>query len=374
MKNIVTSSYSHLFRKSRGLKVGEVLQTEGLVPLASSRPNKTQTTESSLITTVFSLAAQSSSAAKGAFDVRPLILYEDNHMLILYKPPQITLNPGSGQHAQSVTDDVNMLSASKYYLQISGTKLGNAYLAPCHFVDRPASGVVVTAKTSKAARRISRHFRERSDQLRKEYVCVVHGHIMPDCGTLDHWLRPLSNDEIKKTKRRIKVEGEAESETKDSVGCVSSHSNDNKTNKSKNNSKLNFKFKLQEAHLTYRVLQHFESAKYGKLSLVHIDLNTGRKHQIRAQLGHIGHSVVGDTQYNTALATSTVPTRVALHAIRLTLPHPVKATPENGVRKIVQVAAAAPDYWGIEFGQLCLEWINDLISDSTTSTSDNDTT
>lgn len=178
------------------------------------------------------------------------VIYEDNHIIVVEKMPNI---PSQGDK----TEDIDMLTIIKEYLKEKYDKPGNVYLALIHRLDRPVGGVMVFAKTSKAAARLSEEVRER--RIKKEYLVVADGKFENPKGRLEDFL--LKNE--RKNMSKVVPEG-----TK--------------------NAKL--------AKLDYEVLRYNEEID---LSVVRVLLHTGRHHQIRLQLANIGHSIYGDQKYGT---------------------------------------------------------------------------
>lgn len=219
------------------------------------------------------------------------VLFEDNHIIVVEKIPNI---PSQGDK----TEDIDMLTIIKDYLREKYQKPGNIYLALIHRLDRPVGGVMVFAKTSKAAARLSEEVRER--RIKKEYLVVADGRFEKERETLEDYL--LKNE--KKNMSKVVPEG-----TK--------------------NAKL--------AKLDYEVLKYNEEID---LSVVRVLLHTGRHHQIRLQLSNIGHSIYGDQKYGTRGRGK----QIALWAYRLTFIHPVtkeemtfQVLPEiNGTWKILE--------------------------------------
>jgi 23S rRNA pseudouridine1911/1915/1917 synthase len=203
------------------------------------------------------------------FDPLWPVIYEDNHLLAVYKPSGLLVQGDR-------TSDVCLLDLGKRWLKERYHKPGKVFLALVHRLDRPVAGVVLFARTSKAAARLARQFRERT--VDKRYLAVVHGSVAGGSGRLcDHIER---NDRIST--------------------IVRSPTNDS-----------------QEARLRYTVLGT-DSEK----SLLQIDLETGRRHQIRIQLAGMGHPIIGDLRYGAGLP---LPGRqIALLAHALTVDHPIR--------------------------------------------------
>lgn len=198
------------------------------------------------------------------------ILYEDNHIIVVEKPPNV---PSQADK----TEDVDMLTIIKKYIKEKYNKPGNVYLGLIHRLDRPVGGVMVFAKTSKAAARLSDQVRNKI--FKKEYLAIVDGKFKNQKGTLENYL--LKNG---------------------------------KTNTSKvvNENTKNSKY----AKLDYEVLKYNEDIY---LSLIKVLLHTGRHHQIRVQLSNINHSICGDQKYGTRGRGK----QIALWAYKLTIMHPI---------------------------------------------------
>lgn len=192
------------------------------------------------------------------------IIYEDNHLLVVEKPANIPVQSDSSQ-------DIDMLTILKNYRKQKENKPGEAYLGLVHRLDRPVGGIMVFAKTSKAASRLSNQIRENT--FHKIYYAVVTGN-PPKEDTLIDYL----------TKNQ-----------KDNISYV--------TTKEKG--------KYSELH--YQVLSQKDN-----LSLVKINLVTGRSHQIRVQFSTRGYSLVGDSKYGHNPNNISI----ALFAKELTLIHP----------------------------------------------------
>ena len=198
------------------------------------------------------------------------VLYEDNHIIVVKKLPNI---PSQADK----TEDADMLSIIKQYLKEKYNKPGNVYLGLVHRLDRPVGGVMVFAKTSKSASRLSNQVREKI--FKKKYLAVVDGKFEKEEGILEDYLYKDERNNISKV-----------------------------VDKNKKNAKL--------AKLDYKVLEYNEIKN---LSLVEVNLHTGRHHQIRVQLSHAGHSIFGDQKYGTRGQGK----QIALWAYKLTIEHPI---------------------------------------------------
>jgi 23S rRNA pseudouridine1911/1915/1917 synthase len=201
------------------------------------------------------------------------ILYEDNHLLVLDKPPLLAT-------MGALPEKPSLVQLAKDDLKRRFNKPGNVYLGVVSRLDSMVSGVVVLAKTSKAAGRLTEQFRNR--EVIKTYWAIVEGLAPPgpvDC--LDWLLRDQPHQ---------------------CVGICTADTPD-----------------AQEAQLTFRRL-----GQSGGLSWLEIDLHTGRKHQIRVQLAGRNLPILGDRKYGARRPFSP---GIALHARSLTLAHPVRKEP-----------------------------------------------
>ena len=196
------------------------------------------------------------------------ILFEDNHLLVVSKP--------AGMLSQADrTGDPDVLSAAKAYVKDVYDKPGDVYLGLVHRLDRPVSGVMVLARTSKAAARLTAQFKDRLVQ--KCYVAVVGGPCAP---------RGVLSNYLSKRNGRVIVVGSGDMGAK-------------------------------WAELTYRKVGEVDRGV-----VLIVQPKTGRKHQIRIQLAEIGNPIVGDMRYG---STSSWDGRnLALHCLRIGLEHPTK--------------------------------------------------
>ena len=198
------------------------------------------------------------------------VVYEDNHIIVVEKPVNV---PSQGDK----TGDVDMLTIIKDYIKKKYNKPGNVYLGLVHRLDRPVGGVMVFAKTSKAASRLSEAVRNK--EFKKNYLVIADGKFEKKSGILENYL--LKNERTNTSK----VVGEGTKNAK-------------------------------YAKLEYEVLKYNEEID---LSLVKIKLHTGRHHQIRLQLANIGHSICGDQKYGTRGRGK----QICLWAYELSFVHPV---------------------------------------------------
>lgn len=206
------------------------------------------------------------------------VLYEDNHIIVVEKPINV-LSQGD------VTGDLDLLSMVKNYVKLKYNKPGNVYIGLVHRLDRPVGGVMVFARSSKAAARLNKGQLEHDFQ--KKYLAVVPSSI-PDEGNFVDRLEKLENGN---------------------------------TVVSKNG---------KEAILSYKVLQ-----RNGKYALVLINLETGRHHQIRVQFASRGYPLCGDQRYGKVDGS-----QLALFAYQLSFTHPVSKNRMN-----FEVKPPKSGYW-----------------------------
>ena len=207
------------------------------------------------------------------------VIYEDNHIIVVEKKPNI---PSQSDK----TGDIDMLTIVKEYIKEKYNKPGNVYLGLVHRLDRPVGGIMIFARTSKSASRLSNQVREKI--FKKEYLAVVDGKPVPEKGTLEDYLYKDERNNISKVVK-----------------------------KEKKNAKL--------AKLDYELVKYNEIKN---LSLLKINLHTGRHHQIRVQLSNFGHSIYGDQKYGKRGKGK----QIALWAYKLTIEHPISK--ENGICRL----------------------------------------
>lgn len=202
------------------------------------------------------------------------IVYEDNHLIIVDKKP--------GEIVQGdKTGDIPMSEEIKNYLKTKYNKPGNVFCGVVHRIDRPVSGLVIFARTSKALERLNRMLRD--GEIHKTYWALVEGRPDTPEGTLENYLKP--DGRINKTF----VVSPSDPEAKKSI-------------------------------LKYRTI-----AEGDRYTLLEINLLTGRKHQIRAQLSYIGHPIKGDLKYGAK--RSNPDGGISLQAHRIEFIHPVSKQP-----------------------------------------------
>lgn len=198
------------------------------------------------------------------------VIYEDNHIIVVEKTVNI---PSQGDK----TGDIDMLTIVKQYLKEKYNKPGNVYLGLVHRLDRPVGGVMVFAKTSKAAARLSEQVREKI--FKKKYLVIANGKFNKNSGILEDYL--LKNEK-------------------------------NNMSKSVPEGTENAKY----SKLEYEVLKYDSELD---LSVLRINLYTGRHHQIRVQLSSRGHSIYGDQKYGGRGHGK----QICLWAYELTILHPI---------------------------------------------------
>jgi 23S rRNA pseudouridine1911/1915/1917 synthase len=214
---------------------------------------------------------------------RILVLYEDNHLIAVNKPSGVPVQADA-------SGALSLMDMTREYIRKTYCKPGKVFLGLVHRLDRPVSGVVLFARTSKAASRISAQLRSRT--VEKIYLALVHGEVTPPSGILSSYL--------KKGEKKVHLVGQGEEEAKHAI-------------------------------LSYRTLRTM-----GGKSLLEIRLHTGRKHQIRVQLAGSGNPVEGDLKYGAPYSLSGG--KIRLMSLSLTFKHPTR-------EERITIAAPYPD-WG----------------------------
>lgn len=209
------------------------------------------------------------------------VLYEDNHVIIVSK--------SAGEIVQGdKTGDAPLSETVKQYIAEQYHKPGNVFLGVVHRLDRPVSGVVLFARTSKALSRLSEMFRTRA--VRKTYWAIVTAPPQQPEGTLTHWL-----------------------------------TRDEKSNKAR-------AYDREVPNSKKAVLDYKLIAKSERYWLLEVELHTGRHHQIRCQLSKMGCPIKGDLKYGSA--RSNPDGSICLHARRLQFEHPVSKLPIDIVARV----------------------------------------
>ncbi|HEY7157058.1 MAG TPA: RluA family pseudouridine synthase [Gemmataceae bacterium] len=222
------------------------------------------------------------------------ILYEDNHCLAVVKPAGVL-----STHYQGREETLDR--TVKAYLKEKHHKPGNVFLGVVHRLDRPVSGVLLFARTSKAAARLSQQFREGT--VEKIYWAVVEGEASRMAGSLEDWLR--------------------KNEATGHVEIVEPH----------------------EKGARQALLHYHRRTVYGGLTWLEVRPQTGRTHQLRVQLAHHGHPIYGDAKYG---AVHTFGRAIGLHARALTFLHPIRHEP-------IVLTADVPRAWRGRFAYLLRE-------------------
>lgn len=217
----------------------------------------------------------------------PSVLYEDNHLLVINKPAGVLVQG-------DVTGDVPLVDLAKAYIGKKYNKPGDVFLGVVHRLDRPVSGVVVFARTSKSLERMNELFRNRDTQ--KTYWAIVTNKPVREEGTLVHWL----------------VKDEKKNKT-------TAYSRENPNG--------------LRSELNYKVIDHQRG-----FYLIEVTPITGRPHQIRVQLASMGCPIVGDVKYGSERASPDG--SIGLHARNLSFIHPVKKEPMTITAKLPQ-----NDWW-----------------------------
>lgn len=198
------------------------------------------------------------------------VIYQDNHIIVVEKPFNVPTQEDDSK-------DMDMLRMVKEYIRVKYNKPGEAYIGLVHRLDRVAGGLMVFARTSKAASRLSEQIRNRT--FKKEYMAVVEGNLKSDAST---WTDYLLKDNNTNTVSVVK---------KDQEGA-------------------------KEARLSYLLVE-----RHDYLNLVKVDLHTGRPHQIRVQFASRNNPIWGDGKYGSLYKSKK---GIALWSSKITLEHPTK--------------------------------------------------
>ncbi len=210
------------------------------------------------------------------------VLFEDNHIIII--------NKEAGELVQGdSTGDKTLVDKVKLYLKKKYKKPGEVFLGLVHRIDRPTSGIVICAKTSKALTRLNEQFKKRN--VEKKYLAIVKNPFTIESRTLTNWI--AKNSRINKS----------------------------------------FVYKNQNSKTKKAILSFRIQKKIQNYTLLEIHLKTGRHHQIRVQLSNIGYPIVGDLKYGAK--RSNPDASICLHSAELNFEHPVR-------KKLIQIKANPP--------------------------------
>ncbi|MCI0463728.1 MAG: RluA family pseudouridine synthase [Gemmataceae bacterium] len=222
------------------------------------------------------------------------ILYEDNHCLAIAKPSGVLSTHYQGR-------DETLDRAVKSYLKEKYHKPGNVFLGVVQRLDRPVSGVLLFARTSKAAARLAEQFREGT--VEKVYWAIVEGEVALLAGTLEDWLY------------KDRVHGRVDVVEPRTPGAR-------------------------------QAVLHFQRrGSHGSLTWLELRPQTGRTHQLRVQLAHRQHPIYGDAKYG---SVHTFHQAIALHARSLTFLHPIRYEP-------ITLTAEVPRAWRGRFAYILQE-------------------
>jgi RluA family pseudouridine synthase len=210
------------------------------------------------------------------------VLFMDNHLLVVSKPPGLLVQADR-------TGDPDLLSVARAFIREKCNKPGRGFMGLVHRLDRPVSGVMVLALSSKAASRLSEQFRRKVPE--KRYLAIVEGVCRGEGNRVDY---------LVKENQKVRI-------------VKPSHP------------------KARHAELSWRAV-----AQRKDLSLLEIKLKTGRAHQVRVQLAHMGFPIIGDFRYGAKRELDGK--NLALHCCYLALEHPVK-------REMMHWKAAPPASW-----------------------------
>ncbi len=211
------------------------------------------------------------------------VLYEDNHIIVI--------NKAAGEIVQGdKTGDKSLCDTMKQYIKEKYAKPGNVFIGLPHRLDRPVSGVVVFAKTSKALERLNNMFRD--GNVKKIYWAITKGRPMPAEGEINSWI--LRNEKMNKS----------------------------------------FSYPKEVKGSKHALLYYRHIAASQNYNLVEVELKTGRHHQIRCQLASIGCPIKGDLKYGAQ--RSNPDGSISLHARYIEFIHPVS-------KELIQITAPLPN-------------------------------
>ncbi len=212
------------------------------------------------------------------------VLFEDNHLIIINKPSGVLVQPDKQKGDTSLED------LTKEYVRVKYNKPGEAFIGVCHRIDRPVSGIVVLARTSKALARVNEMFQKK--EIKKTYWAVVQSPPPSKEGKLINWLKKDERHNISKA---------YSTEVKGSLRC----------------------------ELDYKWL-----ASSDNYYLLEVNPHTGRHHQIRVQLSNMGCPIKGDVKYGARRGNRDG--SIHLHARKIEFMHPIK-------KELLTITAPVPN-------------------------------
>jgi len=224
------------------------------------------------------------------------VVYEDNHVVVVNKP-------ANTPSQEDESKDLDMLSMVKAYIKVKYEKPGDVFIGLIHRLDRPAGGLMVFARTSKAASRLSEQMRSR--KITKKYLAVVEGEVGSEPTDPSRAANPIVAAGLSGAANpvgSVRLEGYIEKNASTNKVAV---------------------YDIMKGESKFAALSYVCLQKQGGFSLVEVELETGRPHQIRAQMAHAGHALYGDQKYGHGRPGL----QLALWSYELAFEHPVTKVP-----------------------------------------------
>ena len=260
-----------------------------------------------------------------AEDIPLQIVYEDNDLAVIDKPAGMTVHAGNGATDDARNSGTLVNALLHYFAGKLSTVGGELRPGIVHRLDKDTSGLILIAKNDKAHRALADMFSEHS--LMKRYIALVHGNVRKDSGTVN---LPIGRDPVRRTRMTTRVNS--------NVITTASHGRPSLRAPMEPDEDFHVRHgqAVREALTRYEVIERLQTSA-GDFTLLDVEIETGRTHQIRVHMQAIGHRVVGDTLYGaparirdlddetgTGQTNEVKPTlpRNFLHAARLVLAHP----------------------------------------------------